>query len=195
MNIRNHFKERYVQRINGLTDKQEIKQYIAVNDAQITENINKMFEHAKFLYRGQVGKNNATCNFYIADNLILVADNHINLMTLYRVDFNFPEEINRQVAKGLLEEIDRLQEMLQEANKDIDEYINQKTIEIENTDTEIKSLERQLEIKKMQKKILEDDVKGKRGDVDYLNQEITKYANMLCNSLEYKKAMSEVVAE
>lgn len=192
MNIKNHFKERYVQRINGLTDKQEIKQYITMNDAQITENITKMFEHAKFLYRGQVGKNNTTCNFYIADNLILVADSHVNLMTLYRVDFNFPNEINRQVTKGLLEEINKLQELLEEATKDIDNYINQKTIEIENTDIEIKALEKQLEIKKMQKKVLEDDMKSRRGDVDYLNQEITKYANMLCNSLEYKKAMAEL---
>ncbi len=195
MNIRNHFKERYVQRITGLTDKQEIKQYIVINDAQITEHINKIFEHAKFLYRGQVGKNNATCNFYIADNIILVADSHINLMTLYRVDFNFPEDINRQVAKGLLEEIEKLQELLEEANKDIDEFINRKTIEIENTDVELKALERQIEIKRSQKKVLEEEVKTKRGDVEYLNQEITKYANMLCNSLEYKKAMAEAMAE
>lgn len=191
MNIRNHFKERYVQRITGLTDRQEIKQYIVINDAQITENINKMFEHAKFLYRVQVDKNNATCNFYIADNIILVADSHINLMTLYRVDFSFPEDINRQVTKGLLEEIEKLQELLEEGKF----TLNRKTIEIENTDVELKALERQIEIKRTQKKVLEEEVKSKRGDVEYLNQEIIKYANMLCNSLEYKKAITEALAD
>jgi hypothetical protein len=192
MNITKHFKKRYVQRITGLTNDNEIGQYVAQNEAQIIENISKMIEYSKFLYKGKVGKNNNLSNFYIVDNIILVTDQNNNFITLYRIDFNFPEEINRQVMKGLLSEIESLQEKLTNVNNGIEEFSQQKSVEIENVDIEIQILQKQIEIKKSQKKILEDEVKNKRNESEFVNKEIEKYVNMLCNSLEYKKAMMEL---
>lgn len=194
MNIKNHVYERYVERILYIKDPQEIKQYIAINQLQLTSNIEKMFENSKFIWQGVVSKkNNTTAKFYISDNIIIVTDTACScIQTLYRVDFGFPEHINRQTLKGLMDELEKLNMLLEEENQNINDFLAQKEVESDNLGNEIVNLTRQLEIKKAQKEFVKNEIINKRSDAEYIRKDIDKYAFMLCNSLEFKKDFAEV---
>lgn len=88
-----HAVERYVERVLGITESAVIKHESVHRFVEYKEKIETMYKEADVLYetRGKVFK-------ITKDNVILVykaKDNKI--MTLYKKDYGFTEEINRQI--------------------------------------------------------------------------------------------------
>lgn len=187
INIKKHFYERFVERVIGITDKVDIMRYTNEHRDKLTSDINKMFEHAVFVYRGQIG-NNMTMNFYMRDHMIMIADSqNTALITIYKCDYGFPEATNRKIAKDMFERSQELLEELNKAGEDIKEYVEQRELEASNIATQIRALDEQIKILRQQKEAVEADISARKGSVSYLHKELDKCATLLCNSIEYRK--------
>lgn len=188
--VSRHAIKRYVERINGPDSKEEIEinRYITLNSDMVRDKILKIYEHAKLIYRGQIGTDKITSNFFIRDDIILVVDaNLTKIITLYRVDFDFPPETNRTIVKDLVAAIEEQQELYKQAQVIMHEMNEATKHEMDKCNIEIKNLEEQLLIKRNQKKNMQDTLDSNQGGVRLISSRIENYANKLCNSLEFKK--------
>ena len=193
MDITNHCKRRYAERIKNINNSVEVKEYISLNSDQIEKDINKIFEHAQFIATSQVGGDKTSKNFYISDNVILVVNTEDTaIITLYKVDFGFPDRTNRAITKDLLEEIAKLNNKLQQENNSIDKYVGSKKLDIDNWNNEIDCLQEQISSFKRKIKIAEADIDEKRKSTNVTNLQLKDYTNKLCNSLAYKMDLKEL---
>lgn len=192
MNVSNHGLERYCERILGMTDTKEIKKYVAENKETLISAINNLFEGSGIIYTGKLGSANYS-HYYIKDNLVFVANNTNDcIITLYKIDFGFPETTNIKVIKDLKMELDKLNKKLnKEKNKQQNE-IDKKNIEVENIDIEIQGLEERLDFLKYKRNTLREEINVIVKETDYLEDKIKKYAYQLCNSLDYRKDMQRL---
>lgn len=187
MQITNHFLDRYAERILGISDLLAARQYINQNREKIEEDIRKLFEHSELLITMQLQGDKTTKNFYIRDNIILVAksDNSV-LITLYRIDFSFGEKTDRMIIQNLKEEIQTLKEQMKNKKESIDNEIEFKKKEVEMIGIEVINLEQQLNMLKLKKQTKENEIRVSYNEVEILNKQIEMRAIKLCNSLEYK---------
>lgn len=186
-NFTNHFYLRWTERIIEITTEREIKDYIANNKDMIREHASKTFEFAEHIYTGQIG-DNITRNYYIKDDIIFVANTTNDaLVTVYKVDLGFTEELNATVRRGLIEEIHKLADEKDEIEFKMLEEVEKKQFEIESMDEQIKLLQEQLNNMKKSKEFKEQEVKQIKKDSINVGLELKRYALMLVNSKEYKE--------
>ncbi|HLO11103.1 MAG TPA: hypothetical protein VK190_02480 [Pseudoneobacillus sp.] len=191
MNVSEHCKERYVERIKGITEKLEIKQYLVDNGERIVDNINKMFEFSNFIFKGQIGGDKITRNFYIKDDTIFVTDTASScIITLYKVDFGFPEDATKAAIKSLIREIEDLNTKIESEKLIIGEFTAVKQLELENIDSEIKNVQAQLDILKSKRQFAYDELTYRNADLQLFNKKAEQYATLLCNSLAFKLDVS-----
>lgn len=185
-NCTKHFIERWVERIQEITDKQTAIEYIRDNREQIIEHANKTFDFAQFIYKGQIG-DNITRNYYIQEDIVFVTNtDDTALITVYKVDLGFTPELNSTVRKGLMEEIRKLSQEkddiefqmlteLEDKQQNLDFFEDEITIYKEK----IKNLEQQRDFIKLEIK----NIKSRSIDVGL---SIKKFVLNLVNSKEYK---------
>jgi hypothetical protein len=193
MDITNHCKRRYAERIKNINNSVEIKEYISLNSDQIEKDINKMFEHAQFIATSQVGGDKTNKNYYISGNVIFVVNTEDTvIITLYKVDFGFPDRTNRAITKDLLEEIAKLNNKLQQENCSISTYADSKKLEIDNWNSQIDCLQEQINCLKRKIRVAEADIDERRKSSNVVNLKLKDYVNKLCNSLAYKMDLKEL---
>lgn len=193
MDITNHCKMRYIERIKGIRNTIENKEYLNSNNEQIEKEINKMFTYADFVIEAQIGGDKTNKRFYIRDNIIFVVNSDDKvIITLYKVDFGFPEATNRKIIKDLIEEIHTLDEQLEEKNKSINEYVESKKLEIESWNNEISCLEEKIKCLKRKIKVNECSIDESVQSNNVIRTQLKDYANKLCNSIEYKMDLKEL---
>lgn len=186
MNISNHAKERYVERIKGITDKQEIKRYIATEEERIEKEIDKLYQYSELIFTGQIGGDRATKSFRLNKDICLVV-NVDCIITIYRINFAFPEHTRQMVIEDLKNEILRLQQdIYDESNKlleqdcEIDNKINSLQIEI-------KQLQDEIELKKAEIEMYQASKKASRKHLQELKSTLQTYAEQLLGNTQYKK--------
>jgi hypothetical protein len=189
MNLTNHIKERYVERIVGISDKNEIKQYIAQHDTEVSESILKLKEYANLIYTGNIGDDsNGICNFYIRNNIILLTDvTDSCLVTLYKVDLPYPEKTNRIVIQDIVAAMEELRSELACTKASIDISEEKRQHEISLISDDISILKRQISILEGRKNLIQAESDNDQSRVKEVNLKLRQYANMLCNSLEFKR--------
>ena len=193
MDITNHCIRRYVERIKCINNSIEVKEYIAVNQDQIEKEINKMFSYSDFIIEAQIGGDKTNKRFYIRDNIIFVVNSDDKvIITLYKVDFGFPEATNRKIIEDLMEEIFSLAEQLKEKNKNINEYVEYKKLEIDTWNNEISCLEEKIKCLKRKIKVNECSIDESVQSNNVIRTQLKDYANKLCNSIEYKMDLKEL---
>jgi hypothetical protein len=186
MNLTNHFNIRWVERIVGITTEKEIKEYIAQNREMISEHANKTFEHAQFIYKGQIG-DNVTRNYHIKDDIIFISNTSNDaLITCYKIDLGFTSELNSTVRKGLIKEIQRLSEEKDEIEFNILVDVEAKEQELSTLDDNIAIMEEQLLNLKKQKEFKKKEVSNAKSQSLNVGLELRKYTLMLVNSKDYK---------
>lgn len=190
-NIKNHAKQRYCQRVLGITEQNEWKRYIAQNDQMITDHVNRMVEHSEFIYRGQIG-DNTTKVFRMSDNYVLVLDSQETcVITLFRCYFDFGDDTDRFIIKQELLKLDELHADLKTLDEEINSFIETKTVESSTLEQQIRAMEEQIKFLKIRKSSVDEEIKGKRATRDFNIKEIEKRAVRLCNSIEYRKDLQE----
>jgi len=191
MNVRNHFLERYCERILNMEDKNEIKQYIVQNRDRLISECLKMFEHAEYIYSGQLW-DNVTRNYYIRDNIILVTDtNNSALITLFRCDFGFPEKTNRSIVQDLKDEIRVKQDELKNVEDEISIFIEQKQYELDVIEKQLNIIEDQKKLLEQKRDLIKSEMNSERSKKFIIMKEIDKLALTLCSSMDYKKELLE----
>lgn len=185
-NCTNHFNMRWVERIVGLNDEKEIREYVTNNKEMINEHANKTFEYAQFVHKGQIG-DNITRNYYVKDDIVYVTNTSDDaFITVYKIDLGLTAELNSTVRKGLLEEIERLSEIKDEIEFKILQEVEDKEFEIQNTNEHIKILEEQLKNLKKDNEFKKEEVKNMKSQSLNTGLELRRFTLMLVNSKEYK---------
>jgi hypothetical protein len=188
MNVTNHALDRYVERIIGITDMTTGRQHINSNREKIVENVNKMVEHAQLICTMQINGDKSTKNYWLRDNIVLVTDTaNTTIITLYRIDFGFDEEIDRVVTDSLLEKIKLLKIKLESKKETIADTVSYKETELSNVESEIINLKERLFMLDVKKNTLQSEIKVVYNDAEMINKEIEVHALKICNSAEYKK--------
>jgi len=190
MNITKHARQRYVERIKGITDKLERDAYISINEEVIDSHINKMFQYAKHIYTGQIGTDKTTKKFYLNQDIAFVVSNDDAIVTIFRVDFAFPEKTKFNVINDLIEEIlngnievDGLKIEYDQNSKELDNELQINIQKIKQLKDEIILLEAKNDIIKSQKDI------GLK-EVQVVNSKIRGYAEQLFGNTSYKEDLS-----
>lgn len=191
VNVTNHARIRYCERILGMTDRQEIKQYLAQNNEKVTTDLNKMHEYSQHIYRGQIG-DNVTRAYRMADNIVLVMNSQGDaIVTLFKCVFDFGEDMDRKIIKHELESIKELNDYLDEVDIEIEEFIEGRQAKSTNIDLQLKALEEQIKLLRQQKSFIDDEVKNKRSEREFASKEVQKRAIRICNSIEYRSDLNE----
>lgn len=192
MNISKHARIKYVERIKEIDNQQERNQYIAQNTDMIDEHILKMFDKAKFVYRGQLGGSKTTTDYYIFQDskrsiAFVVQKEKELIITLYVINFNFPEDISKIVVDGLLREIEKINDnLIIEKDKSNTQELQIST-DIDLLNEEIKELEMKLKFKREMRDILDKQKQSLNNNCILLNQELTKYALQVFGNTDYKE--------
>lgn len=197
MNISKHARLKYVERIKEIANQQEKNQYIAQNTDMIDEHILKMFNQAKFVYRGQLGGSKTTTDYYIFQDskrsiAFVIQKEKELIITMYVINFNFPDEISKIVVNGLLDEIHKLNSNLEKEEIEVLQKRLQLETEVDLVNEEIKILESKLKNKKEERDILEKEKQSLLNNSVVLNQELTKNALQLFGNTDYKEDIKSI---
>lgn len=191
MNCTNHFMERWTERIQEIKDEKEKRDYIAKNREMIVQHANTTFENATFLWKGQIG-DNTTKNYYIKDNAIFVTNTTDDaLITVYKVDLGFTEELNTTVRRGLVEKIQELQKEKEEIEIESLYEVDSKKSEASSVEDQIKVMEEQLANYRRRKQFLEEEVKFIQNKSLDTGLELKRFTMMLVNSQAHKEDFSK----
>lgn len=194
-NCTKHSLQRWVERVVGIETKVERDAYVTQMQEQLKEDMNRTFEYATFIYKGQIG-DNITRNYYIKDEIIIVTDT-INsaIITVYKIDFGFTSDLNLVVSKRLVEEIHKLT-----AEKEEVEF--QQELQREELENQFSKLAEEEEILKKQLKLISEkkvsvnnSAKELSKAVEFADLEIKKYTNQLINSKDYREDIKEGVGK
>ncbi|WP_273125889.1 hypothetical protein [Bacillus weihaiensis] len=101
MFIRDHAKERYVERVVGVNEKKDIKKYIAEHNFEICFKIMEMVNEAELLHDSfAVSKGATTYCYYInGDYLIVLTFNKKEVITIYNLVLDLKENKNHRLIK------------------------------------------------------------------------------------------------
>lgn len=191
INVKNHFFERYCERILLMEDKNEIKQYIVQNKDRLTKDCQAMFEHSEYIYSGQLW-DNITRNYYIRDNIILVVDTtKTALITLFRCDFGFGDKSNKAIVDNLKEEIRNKQDVLSEEEEEIKTFIENKEHDLSLIEKQMRLLDEQKLLMVQRRDMIKKEIDSQKMKKNIIQKDIDKLALTLCSSMDYKKELAE----
>ena len=192
LNVTKHTLQRWAERILKI-DNDEVNLYINSNRDMLVENINETFSYSEFIYKGQLGKDNITRHYYIQNDIVFITNTENNaIITVYKVDLGFTDELNSQVRKGLIEEVRKLQIEKDELDFQSLSESELKKHEVVTIDDQIHILEKQIAELKAQKQIVNNELKMINSKSSYVTQELSKFVLMLVNSIDYKNDIQTI---
>ena len=186
MNLTKHFQERWAERIVGVP-RTEAKTYVNENQERIALHAAKMMEHASWLYKGAINAN-PVCNYYLKDDTVIVVnEGNDALVTVYKVDLGFTPELNQTVRKGLVEEIDSLQEKYMDLSVGVEDRLAVKRLEIETLQEKIALMSQEIKDAELSIRFKEEGMKEEQRELRVLENQIKRHTMTLVNSLDYQK--------
>ena len=192
INATKHARERYASRIKGV-EKNAIKSNVVMYGAEYEKDLNKMYDNSRLIYTGKF-QNHNECNYRLADDIILVVDKQEqNLITLYRVDFNFTKKINKSILQDLVQELNEREEAwlsekakAEETNNGLDNEKALLELNIEAKTQELKDLQERL-------KALNEYMKTTNADEISAKEKMDDIARKIVYSIDYKLSMQETL--
>lgn len=190
MNITNHAKLRYVQRVQGIADEKKAKQYLAQNEDEVIEEALSLFEKATYIWTGQINKNQVS-HFHLSDDIIFVVDEPKTIIvTIMRCDFGFPDTINKQTIKSLMSEIKKLRERREKRRDKVNVDVAKLEIEIENINAQIDAKKAELETLYSRRNVVDGELTVVTHEIGQIDVEIGSIAIKLLNSVELRSELA-----
>lgn len=179
--LSNHFRERYTERIKGITDIGTRNSYAYQNADNILEWAEKMLTYGTEFYSGTVGGKYADRRYIRCGEYILV-QNPVDevLITIFEIGFGFDVNNNKEISRIMASEINALQneiELAEVVSLEINEQVND---DIALIDLQIEQLKRNLELLEADKEALK--VKAKRSKFD-VNEKLNKLEQLFIRVL------------
>lgn len=142
LDITKHASERYVQRVMGYTDKQDIALYIVQNKDLIHERINKMIQYGEIIFKGKVNNGNFV-NVTIHDTWVIFTDReNSRVITLYKISLiNSDECFNKLFIEKIKAKIHASSLKLEQLTQKNNDEKNELKIKIEKNKVKIKEFE------------------------------------------------------
>ena len=107
--ISKHAKERYVERLLGKDNNNEIQSFIVQNEDKILNDITKMITYGELIFSGKQSTRNDksnTVHVYLQGCWIVLVDAFTNnVITLYKVDLGCGDKLNTEYITLMLERI------------------------------------------------------------------------------------------
>lgn len=185
MNITNHAKERYVERIKGKS-KQDIKWYTNTENERIDKEILKLYEYSELIYRGQIGGDKTTKDFMLNGDICLVMDEDC-IRTIYPINFAFPEKTRLMVIDDLKKEMKELQKEITHEEIRLQEEDLIINSEISFLEMEIRNLQEEIEVRKSEIEAKQSIKQANKGELRLLKRRLDTYAEQLLGNTRYKK--------
>lgn len=186
MNVTNHAKLRYVQRIVGISDERESRNYLAEHNEEVSNQIIRIHEESEYVWSGIVN-NHKLSHFYINDDIVTVVNEEKqSIVTLYRCDFGFPESVNKNTIRNMMVEIRKLRKREQREEEKIAQSRDKIQVQLDTVEMQIQAVESQLEILRKKQSLLKGELESVQAAPIFTRQEIAKVAALMVNSLDYK---------
>lgn len=185
MELTNHIKLRYAERMAGRDSAIDINTYVAQNDEKIGKDLSKLIEHSEVIYAGICSSGKDPVVVRLSGTWVIIMDQSDRVaITLYKIDLGPDEELNKNYISMWLEKLDAdMKELSERKDKVKEEVEAYKTAIEENTKliTEYRALAKRLESDNL---YYEGIIKGKsaeysdvefrvRGDIDALTRRIS----------------------
>lgn len=191
INITKHGMERYVERIKEIP-KEEVKSYITLNRDMLQSELDKMHTYSDFIYRTKF-ENHNDCNYYLADDMILVLDNtKTKLITIYRADYGWDKDINKQIIERSLSHLEKAEEDYVKAIEEIDSEKLDLDIRAENLKEKIKNYENLIKDLKVELEGIKAHSKSIKVAETEAKAEKDEIARKIIYSIDYKRAMEDI---
>ena len=127
MELTQHIKERYAERMAGRDTKIDIKIYVAQNEEKIKRDIEKLVEHSEIIFQGVTtpGKDPATVR--LSGTWLIISDIADRIgKTLYKIDLGLDEEFNKKYIEvglaRLREDLKKLDDQKTRVKDEIEGY-------------------------------------------------------------------------
>lgn len=182
VNVSQHAKSRWAKRMNGITDDREIKRYLVSNSNKVVKDIKKSFENADFVFRGQLGKNHTTSDYYLLNDLVFVFEKD-TIITLFKVDFGLPyEDLNETIKQSLITALQRAVANQQDVKSKSGVEAKRIKNNISQVNAEINSYQKQIDLLSVKKSGLEGQLKSVDAEVNLANTKVSTLATKLLYS-------------
>lgn len=180
--VSQHAKSRWVERMNGITDTNEIKRYLVDNSGKVVKDIKKSFANADFVFRGQLGKNHTTSDYYLLNDLVFVEEK-MTIITLFKVDFGIEyEDLNETIKRSLITALQRAVADQQEVKSKSGVKTKRIKDDIIKVNSEINSYRKQIDLLSIKKSGLEGQLKSVEAEVSLANTKVSTLATKLLYS-------------
>lgn len=187
MNITKHCRSRYVERIKGITNTIERNAYITTNMERIDEHIETMFSFAKFVYRGRIGGDGSKKSFYVHQDIaFVVADTDDTIVTIFKINFEFPADAKDYVINSLISQIQELDDIIAQEKAVIQEETARLDTDKEKNSLEIADLEERVKLLKARNKHIDDEKALLLQETAETIRKQERFAIQLFSNSEYK---------
>lgn len=185
--VSQHAKSRWVERMNGITDDKEIKRYLVSNSDKVTKDILTSFDNADFVFRGQLGKDHTTSDYYMLNDLVFVFEKD-TIITLFKCDFGLPySDLNETIKRSLITALQRAIEEQQKSKSESGVKIKKLKDEIAKVNSEINGYRNQIDLLALKKSGLEGQIRASESETQLANNKVS----LLASKLLYSKDLFE----
>lgn len=193
MNISKHAYRRYAQRYKTDDTGLELEQYVSRNKERLTEEINTMLDYAELVFVGQL-RGNTTRKYYYQSGSIIITDvNNSSVITIYKISYGFTPEIDKQIAKGLVEEIKAKEEEVEKHRYEIKPLLESLNASKEGLKNDIERLGKQLKDKKGQFNYVDNTISGYEEEVSVAEEEAHELTNKLVGSKDFQEDLAQII--
>lgn len=186
MNITKHFYERYIERVKGISNPQEVTAYRLTNLDALTRDINKMAGKLVPLYTGQIG-DHVTRKFFTVQNYMVVTDSDETAMiTIYRIDLGFSVTVDQEIEKLMLKEIGQQRGKVSQEVDNHQDKMNTLKKSIEDLKERHHDLEEALKANEAERQAQENLLKTSSSELIQTRNELKRLVTRLVNPLYYQ---------
>lgn len=125
MELSQHIKERYAERMAGRDTKIDIKIYVAQNEEKIERDIEKLIEHSEVIFQGITTPGKDPVTVRLSGTWLIITDfSDRKGITLFKIELGLDEEFNKQYVEGWYEKLKADMAVLAEQKAKVKDEIN-----------------------------------------------------------------------
>jgi len=189
-----HATFRYAQRVKNklLVNLNAYKAIEKLNPEKIKEwknEIQQLFEKSMFVIQGAFDKKNTLSNFYLNKEqrlIFVVSNNNDSIITIYKVDYGYGDNINKITMNALLKEIEKLKKGKEKYISKYSKHLEQKEFAIIALEQEMIMLNSKIELINKQKNGLQNELDIYKDTVSTMTKEVESKSQIICHSIGYK---------